>query len=124
METSRLTTRILMETEKLIMKSCNSNIVDKQSSDLHKLILQKHYNAADVTIDYHRHRINMDVIISEEDYDPKTVNLALATMPVNIFFRSLSDFLKSCLEKDIKSLAFYSRILMKYADKNMAMPTF
>ncbi|UJH68738.1 hypothetical protein [Allomuricauda sp. SCSIO 65647] len=124
METSRLTTRILMETEKLIMQSCASDTFDKKSTDLHKLIIKKHYNAADVAIDYVRHRINMDVIISEEDYDPKTVNLALATVPVNIFFKNLCDFLKSCLEKDVKSLAFYSRILMQYTNKNMALHAF
>lgn len=122
MENSRLTTRILMETERLITESCSSSIIDEKSSELHKLILKKHYNAADVTIDYHRQRINLDVIISEEDYDPKTVNLALATVPVNIFFKNLGEFLKSCLESDVKSLAFYSRLLMKYAQKNMAMP--
>ena len=121
METSRLTTRILTETEKLISQSCEENPFDKKSVDLHKLLLKKYYNAADVTIDYERHRINMDVIISEEDYDPKTVNLALATVPVNIFFKNLCDFLKSCLEKDVKSLAFYARILMQYTNKNMAI---
>ncbi len=121
METSRLTTRILMETEKLISQSCEKNSLDKKSTDLHKLLLKKYYNAADVNIDYERHRINMDVIISEEDYDPKTVNLALATVPVNIFFKNLCDFLKSCLEKDVKSLAFYARILLQYTNKNMAM---
>lgn len=124
MKTSRLTTRILMETEKLIIKSCNSGSNDEKWSELHELILKKHYNAADVKIDYHRNRINMDVIISEEDYDPKTVNIALATVPVNIFFKNLSDFLKSCLETNIKSLAFYSRILMKYGNKNMAIPSY
>jgi len=124
METSRLTTRILMETEKLISQSCEEHQIDKKSADLHKLLLKKYYNAAEVKIDYERHRINMDVIISEEDYDPKTVNLALATVPVNIFFKNLCDFLKSCLEKDVKSLAFYARILLQYTDKNMAMPAY
>ncbi|RNC92040.1 MAG: hypothetical protein ED555_02715 [Allomuricauda sp.] len=122
METSRLTTRILTETEKLISQSCETNAPDKKSIDLHKLLLKKYYNAADVTIDYERHRIQMDVIISEEDYDPKTVNLALATVPVNLFFKNLAVFLKSCLERDVKSLAFYARILLQYTNRNMALP--
>jgi hypothetical protein len=122
METSRLTTRILMETEKLISQSCGEHLIDEKSADIHKLILKKYYNAAKVDIDYDRHRIKMDVIISEEDYDPKTVNLALATVPVNMFFKNLCEFLKSCLEKDVKSLAFYARILLQYTNKNMAMP--
>lgn len=113
-----------METEKLISQSCGSSTVDKKSADLHKLLLKKYYNAAEVHIDYDRHRINMDVIISEEDYDPKTVNVALATVPVNMFFKNLCDFLKSCLEKDVKSLAFYARILLQYTNKNMAMPAY
>lgn len=123
METSRLTTRILTETEKLIAESCDTNVLDEKSVALHKLIIKKHYNAADVAIDYERQRIKMDVIISEEDYDPKTVNLALATVPVNMFFKNLCDFLKSCLEKDVKSLAFYARVLMQYANKNVALPS-
>lgn len=111
----------MMETEKLITQSCNENQLDKKAVDLHKLLLKKYYNAAEVKIDYERHRINMDIIISEEDYDPKTVNLALATVPVNLFFKNICDFLKSRLEKDVKSLAFYSRILLQYTNKNMAM---
>ena len=121
METSRLTTRILTETEKLISQSCEKNPMDKKSTDLHKLLLKKYYNAAEVNIDYERHRIKMDVIISEEDYDPSTVNLALATIPVNLFFKNLGDLLRSCLERDVKSLAFYARIVLQYTNKNMAI---
>ncbi|WP_343487162.1 hypothetical protein [Allomuricauda sp. d1] len=119
METSRLTTRILMEIEKLIARSCAGGEIPNEFQDLHKVLLRKHYNAASVDIDYDRQRVKMDVIVSDDDYDPSTVNVALQTMPVNIFFKNLFGFLKSCLEKDVKSLAFYSRLLLKYNNQNV-----
>lgn len=121
METSRLTTRILMEIERLIARSCSDTEVSLQYQDLHKVLLRKHYNAADVSIDYSRHRVKMDIIVSDTDYDPSTINVALRTVPVNLFFKNLFDFLKSCLEKDVKSLAFYSRLLMQYNNQNVVM---
>ncbi|MEM8999535.1 MAG: hypothetical protein AAGB24_04660 [Bacteroidota bacterium] len=119
MENSRLTTKILTEIEKLIIKSCRLSELDPNFQDFHKMLLKKYYNAADVCIDYHRHRITLDIIMNDEAYDPKTVNLIIPTIPANIFFKNLCDFLKSCLEKDVKSLAFYARLLKNYSNKDI-----
>lgn len=119
MENSRLGTRILMETERLILNSCSKSVFSKKSTELHSAILKKYYNAADVNIDYERHRVNMDVVLCDNEYDPKKVNLVIATLPVNLSFKDIYFLLKSCLEKDVKSLAFYARLLRDYANKDV-----
>lgn len=119
MKNSKLGTRILMETERLILNSCSKSGVSKKSKELHSAILKKYYNAAHVTIDYKRHRVNMDVVLCDKEYDPKKVNLVIATLPVNLSFKDIYFLLKSCLEKDVKSLAFYARLLRDYANKDI-----
>ncbi len=120
MGNSRLTTRILMEMESLITRSSTNANITSRCQDFHKSILRKHYNAADVEIDYHRHRIKMDIVLDDAEYDPKTVNMIVSTMPVNMFYGQLTSFLKSCLAKDVKSLAFYARLLKQYSNMDMA----
>lgn len=121
MGNSRLTTRILMEMENLITKSSARENITSRFQDLHRSILRKHYNAADVEIDYHNHRIKMDVVLDDQEYDPKTINMVVSTMPVNIFYKDLCAFLKSCLAKDVKSLAFYAGLLKQHTDKDITM---
>ncbi len=120
MGNSRLTTKILMEMENLITKSSTNKNITSRCQDFHKSILRKHYNAADVEIDYHRHRIKMDVVLDDKEYDPKKVNLVVSTIPVNLFYGQLTSFLKGCLSKDVKSLAFYARLLKQYSNKDVA----
>ncbi|KQC30343.1 hypothetical protein [Flagellimonas eckloniae] len=121
MGNSRLTTRILMEMENLITKSSTRENITSRFQDLHKSILRKHYNAADVEIDYHRQRIKMDVVLNDQEYDPNTINLVVCTIPVNLFYKDLASFLRSCLLKDVKSLAFYASLLRKHTDKDISM---
>lgn len=121
MGNSRLTTRILMEMENLITKSSTRENITSRFQDLHKSILRKHYNAADVEIDYHRQRIKMDVVLNDKEYDPNTINLVVCTIPVNLFYKDLASFLRSCLLKDVKSLAFYASLLRKHTDKDISM---
>ncbi|WP_188669509.1 hypothetical protein [Croceivirga lutea] len=122
MENSRLGTRILMEMEKLIDDSMDQNGFPLENyQEFHKQLLKNHYRAACITIDYNRHRIKMDVIINEEDYNPSKLNMVLSTVPVNIFFENLRVFLKSTMETDVKSLAFYARLLQTYTQNNVAL---
>ncbi|MEO9510931.1 MAG: hypothetical protein ABJN84_12790 [Flavobacteriaceae bacterium] len=121
MENSRLTTRILMEMENLITKSNKRENITSRFQDLHRSILRKHYNAADVEIDYHRHRVKMDVVLNDYDYDPKIINTVVHTVPVNLFYQDLSIFLRSCLLKDVKSLAFYATLLRKHTNEDISM---
>jgi hypothetical protein len=85
------------------------------------MILKKHYNAAEVSIDYHRQRVKMEIVLDDGAYDPKTVNLDLPTIPANFFFKNLCDFLKSCLDDDQKSLAFYNSVLKSFEKKDPSL---
>lgn len=121
MGNSRLTTRILMEMENLITKSSTRDNITSRFQDLHRSILRKYYNAADVEIDYHNHRVKMDVVLDDQEYDPKTINMVVSTMPMNLFYKDLESFLKSCLGTDVKSLAFYASLLKQHTDKDIAL---
>ncbi len=107
--------------ENLITKSSTRENITSRFQDLHKSILRKHYNAADVEIDYHRQRIKMDVVLNDQEYNPNTINLVVCTIPVNLYYKDLASFLRSCLLKDVKSLAFYASLLRKHTDKDISM---
>lgn len=121
MENSNLKGRILMEIESLISRSCPKRKIPKRFENLHVAILKKHYNATDVSIDYHRKRVEMDIVMDDKDYDPKKVNLHIPTLHANLLFKNLKDFLKSCIDKDNRSLAFYAGLLRSYEDKDVKL---
>jgi len=121
MEKSSLRGRILMEIESLISRSCAKSKMTKNFQNLHQVIVKKHYNAAEVSIDYHRKRIEMDIVMDDEDYDPKKVNLYVPTLHANLLFKNLCDFLNSCIDKDTKSLAFYAGLLRSYTKKDVTL---
>lgn len=123
MENSNLTGRILMEMEDLIAKSCPQQRVDQQFESLHVDLIKKYYNAAEVSIDYHRKRVEMDLVVNDRDYDPKTVNLYLPTLHMNLRYRNLRDFLKSCIDSDTKSIAFYACLIRKFKGKGRQLMT-
>lgn len=107
-----------MEMESLIARSSAKGKMTKKIQSFHEAIIKKHYNASDVVIDYHRHRVKLNLVIDENAYDPKTVNVNLAILPMNLFFKNLRDFLKSCLESDAKSLAFYAKLIQDLSHKS------
>ena len=117
METLSVKSRILKQMERLIARSSANGKKTKKNQLFHEAIIKKHYNASDVKIDYHRHRIKMNLVIDEISYDPKTINIDLAILPMNLFFKNLCDFLTSCLEGDTKSIAFYSRLIQELSEK-------
>jgi len=106
-----------MEMERLIARSSAKGKMTEKIRSFHEAIIKKHYNASDVTIDYHRHRIKMNVVMDESHYDPKTVNMDLDVLPMNLFFKNLRNFLKSCLERDAKSIAFYAKLINDLSKK-------
>ena len=60
----------------------------------------------------------MDIVMDDQAYDPKKVNTNLPTLRANLWFRNLRDFLKSCLDQDNRSLAFYASLLKSYQNKD------
>lgn len=121
MENSSLARRVLMEIENLVTGSCPKQKVPQKFENLHVAILKNHYNAADVVIDYHRRRVALDIVIDDRDYDPKKVNLFVPTLHANLWFRNLCDFLKTCIDHDPKSVAFYARLLQSYQSNEMSL---
>ena len=111
MKKSKLRGRILIELENLISLSCRNASRSKKYEQLHIALLKKYYNAADVTIDYHRHRIAMDIVMDDTVYNPKRVNTYLPILHTNLLFGNLKKLLKSCVEKDDKSIGFYAQLL-------------
>ncbi len=121
MENSKIRSKITMEIEKLISKSCTSQQTTDKFKTLHVALLKKYYNAADVSIDYHRKRVKMDIVIDDSKYDPRKVNTYIPTLHANLLFKNLKDFLKSCIEKDAKSLGFYVGLLRTFAKKDITL---
>ena len=117
MENQSLKGRILKELEGLISRSCDRGRKSGNFRRLHQLIVQKHYNATKVDIDYHRKRVTLEVVSDDQAYHPGRANINLPTFRANLLFSNLKDFLKSCVETDNKSLAFYAWLLRTY-DKN------
>lgn len=121
MENSSLNGRILMELENLISRSCANQKNQKTFQDLHIAILKKCYNAAHVSIDYHRKRVVMDIVMDDACYDPKKVNITLPLLRANLLFNNIRDFLRSCVQKDRASLAFYARLLRSFKTKGATL---
>lgn len=112
---------ILMETESLISRSCAGGKMTKNFQMLHQQIVKKHYNAAEVSIDYHRKRVAMDIVMNDSDFNPKKANLNLPVLHANLLFKNICDFLKSCLDKDRKSIAFYASLLQAYRQTSKSL---
>ena len=123
MENSKLKRRILMEMENLIAQSCPKQKANRNFEPLHVDLIKKHYNAAEVSIDYHRRRVEMDLVLNDKDYDPKTVNLYMPTLHVNLWFRDLCVFLKTCIDPDTKSIAFYASLIRSFKGKDKELMT-
>lgn len=107
----------MAEMERLIARSTAKGKMTKKIEFFHESIIKMHYNASDISIDYHRHRIKMNLVMDDTSYDPKTVNTNMVVLPMNLFFKNLKDFLKSCLGRDAKSIAFYAKLIKDVTNK-------
>lgn len=121
MENSNFRGNILKELEQLISKSCTEGQDSPRFRNLHQLLVKKHYNATEVTIDYHRKRIAMEVVLDDRNYHPGKLNLYLPTFRVNLLFKNLKEFLSSCIATDNKSLAFYAWLLWSFTKKEVPL---
>ena len=95
---------ILKEVNNLIIYSCRSRASKFGHFDpIHRAIIKKHFNAFDVVIHEDRQEIDLKIEAKEKNY-------------VGVSFKclDLEAFLKSCIEKDRTSLAFYQHMLMYY----------
>lgn len=121
MEKSNLRGRILKELHGLISQSCSNEAASGTFRKLHELIVKKYYNATDVVIDYHRKRVQIDVVLDEAAYDPTKVNTHIPTFRANLLFKNIGEFLSSCIETDRNSLAFYAWLLRTFSKKDIEL---
>ncbi|HET8735016.1 MAG TPA: hypothetical protein VFM69_00320 [Pricia sp.] len=121
MEKSKLRGKVLIEIENLVVQSCPEQKVSQKFENLHVAILKNHYNAAEVVFDYHRRRVEMAIVMDDSSYDPKKANIGLPTLHANLWFRNLCDFLKSCIDSDSKSVAFYAGLLKSYRNNDIRL---
>ena len=117
MGNSNLKKEISMEIEEMISQSCTDQKMTARARNLHIAILKKYYNATEVNIDYHRKRVALDIVMDDTVYDPNKVNVYIPTLHANLLFKNLCDFLKSCIDRDNRSLAFYSTLLRTFKKK-------
>ncbi len=114
MENSGLKSRVFKEVQNLVSSSCYSLETSKKHQILHEMIVKKHYNAVDITIDYHRNRILMDLVVDDSSYDPENLTFSTPLMRTNMYYDNLKGFLLSCLETDNASIAFYANLLKTF----------
>ena len=114
MEKSGLKFRILMEIERLIVQTSTSRKTSERCMEFHKSLIKKYFNASDVIIDYHRRRVKMNLVVDDQAYNPEEVNIDIPVMPMNLYYLDLTSFLRSCVEEDDKSLAFYARLIKEH----------
>lgn len=118
MEKTWLRAKIISEFKDLITLSCSNQKMIRKFQDLHITILKKHYNAVDIFIDYHRNRIYMDIVLDDSFYNSRKVILNMPVVKTNLWYSNLFTFLKTCVEKDDKSIAFYASLLQAYKKEN------
>lgn len=118
MKNSDLKNRVLNDMEGLIDKSCPDRAILKKDQALHEAIVKKHYNAAEISINYHRKRIIMEIIMDDTSYDPQKLNFSLPLLRTNMIFNDLRGFLMSCLDNDPGSIAFYAKLVRSYEDQD------
>ena len=115
MESFRQRGGILMELQNLISQSFAPGNSIKGFENLHKQILKRHYNAKNVSIDYHRQRVKMDLILEGKEYDTVITAGQLSTIPANFYFEDIGDFLISCLSDDVHNMNFYKELINSVA---------
>lgn len=96
--------RILEEVKNFISYSCRSVTTDLSRADtFYRAIIKKYFNAEDVDIRHSEKEIFMTLQNKKGD-----------CVPVNMDYIDLESFLKSCIEDDLRSLAFYQNMLGYY----------
>ncbi len=119
MENPTLRFRIKKEIGRLISKSCADSQSTEKFEPLHIAILKKYYNAADVSIDHHRKRVVMDIVMDDRNYDPNKVNTYIPLLHANLLFRNLKDFLMSCIDMKAENLGFYAGLIRTFTKQEM-----
>lgn len=111
MDNSQLRQKVVSDLENLVAFSCKSSKRRATYKAFHEALLKKYYNATDVEIDYHRHRVKMNIIMDDKAYKAGKVNTHLPILPANLLYDNLKAFLKSCIDPNSKNLGFYAQLI-------------
>ncbi|MFI2741886.1 hypothetical protein ACG2LH_04035 [Zhouia sp. PK063] len=110
---------VLNEMHNLINYSCQHlENNHKAFESLHNAILKKYFKAVEVKIDYDNHTVDLVMNVTEDSINEIAKNYS-NTVHVNLNFENIHNFLKSCIEKDEKSVVFYQNILKYYSIHNV-----
>ena len=95
---------ILREVHNLITYSCrNKNSRTGCFDNMHRAIIKKHFKASEVEIERNSSKVYLKIEVQKGEY-----------VRVNFECPDLESFLRSCVEKDHTSLAFYQQMLTYY----------
>lgn len=105
--------KLTKDLSRLITASCSVPLGQNKFAPIHKAFIKIAYDACDVFLDYERQRVHMNLIT---DYS----NANAPTVPVNISYSNLEDFLKSGVYLNTGTMMQYTFLLMYAATKNTA----
>lgn len=108
---------VVQNIKQLIDISCNANKSDSWFRLFHLRIIKMAYNATEVSIDYDRKRMYMNVMVNEDYYNIYSTKTSLPTIAVNLIYTDLKDFLNTCILEDDNSLAIYPSIMANFLNK-------
>lgn len=110
---------ILMDLKLLIDISCLESEEPTLFELFHEMLVRMSYRATNVSIDYARKRVYMNVLAEDESYDAELVNEFAETMSVNIGYTDLNTFLKSCILEDLEGLnQYYPYLVSRFFRRN------
>lgn len=96
---------ILREMLDLIAYSCNDSVRSMGNANtgvFHRSIIKKYFKAREVRIRYDEKEV---IITLPSENNPDFY------IPITLDYDNLQDFLKSCIERDLRSLSFYQHVL-------------
>ncbi len=99
------------ELTRLIEISCSGNLGFRKFTHFHKALVKIAYNAVDISFDYERRRVHMNIVLDENKEEvPK--------MPVNLAYRNLGEFLQTNISMNTGTIMQYTFLLMGTISQN------
>jgi len=105
--------KITKDLSRLIATACSDPVGLNNFAPIHNAFIKIAYDARDVFLDYERQRVYMNLITDYSNGDASTI-------PVNISYANLEDFLKSGVFLNTGTMMQYTFLLMYAATKKSA----
>ncbi len=105
---------VLWNLDNLISTSCKSKEAYLEFSEFHIALIKMGFCACDIVLDYERNRIQMNLTLDQSDEITKGKIESL--MPMNMGFKNLATFLRSCIIDDETKMLYYATLIVKYSN--------